>query len=53
MLSDVFITGYHGAEMAGVEPGVSVAVFGAGPVGLLAAGLHSLLKGASEVYVVD
>ncbi len=52
LLSDVFPTGYHGAEMAGVEPGMSVAVFGAGPVGLLAA-YSSLLKGASEVYVVD
>ena len=52
LLSDVFPTGYHGAELAGVSPGTSVAVFGAGPVGLLAA-YSSILRGAGEVYVVD
>ena len=36
MLADIFPTGYHGAELAGVRPGESVAVFGAGPVGLMA-----------------
>lgn len=52
LLSDVFPTGYHATELAGVEPGTTVAIFGAGPVGLLAA--HSaMLRGASEVYVVD
>jgi len=52
LLSDVFPTGYHATELAHVKPGKTVAIFGAGPVGLLAA--HSaLLKGASEVYVVD
>jgi len=52
LLSDVFPTGYHATELAGVGPGKTVAILGAGPVGLLAA--HSaLLKGASEVYVVD
>jgi glutathione-independent formaldehyde dehydrogenase len=52
LLSDVFPTGYHGTEMAGVTPGKSVAVLGGGPVGLLAA-YSSVLKGAAEVYVVD
>jgi glutathione-independent formaldehyde dehydrogenase len=52
LLSDVFPTGYHGAELAGVKPGSSVVVFGAGPVGLMAA--HSaVLKGAAQVFVVD
>ncbi|MBV9580050.1 MAG: glutathione-independent formaldehyde dehydrogenase [Chloroflexi bacterium] len=52
LLSDIFPTGYHAAELAQVEPGDSVAVFGAGPVGLLAT--HSaLLRGASQVFVVD
>lgn len=52
LLSDVFPTGYHATELADVKPGKTVAIFGAGPVGLLAA--HSaILKGASEVYVVD
>lgn len=52
MLADVFPTGFYGAELAQVSAGKSVAVFGAGPVGLMAA-LSSLIKGASEVYVVD
>ena len=52
MLADIFPTGYHGAELAGVRPGESVAVFGAGPVGLMAA--HScLLRGAAQVFSVD
>jgi len=52
MLSDIFPTGYHGTELAMVSPGKSVAVYGAGPVGLMAA--HSaLLRGASQVFVVD
>jgi len=52
MLSDIFPTGYHGAELAGVGPGDTVAVFGAGPVGLLAAH-SSYLRGASRVFVAD
>ncbi|HVB88000.1 MAG TPA: glutathione-independent formaldehyde dehydrogenase [Candidatus Dormibacteraeota bacterium] len=52
LLSDVFPTGYHGAEMAGVTPGKSVAVLGGGPVGLLAA-YSSVLKGTANVYVID
>jgi len=52
LLSDVFPTGWHGVELAGMRPGDAVAVYGAGPVGLMAA--HSaMIKGASEVYVVD
>jgi glutathione-independent formaldehyde dehydrogenase len=52
LLADVFPTGYFGADLAKVGPGKSVAIFGAGPVGLMAA-LSSLIKGASEIYVVD
>jgi glutathione-independent formaldehyde dehydrogenase len=52
MLSDIFPTGWHGTELAGMQPGDRVAVFGAGPVGLMAA--HSArIRGASEVFVVD
>jgi glutathione-independent formaldehyde dehydrogenase len=52
LLADIFPTGYHATELAHVQSGDSVAIFGAGPVGLLAA--HSaIIKGASEVYVVD
>jgi len=52
LLSDVFPTGYHAAELAGVSPGDTVAVFGAGPVGLLAA-YSCQLRGAAEIYVID
>src|SRR5215472_10948343 len=52
LLADVFPTGYHATELACVSPGKTVAIFGAGPVGLLAA-YSSILKGAAEVYVVD
>ncbi|MEJ7773218.1 MAG: alcohol dehydrogenase catalytic domain-containing protein [Nocardioidaceae bacterium] len=52
MLSDIFPTAWHGTELAGMQPGDRVAVFGAGPVGLLAA--HSArIRGAREVFVVD
>ena len=52
MLSDIFPTGYHGTELAGVKPGDSVVIYGAGPVGLMAA-LSADLRGASKVMVVD
>jgi glutathione-independent formaldehyde dehydrogenase len=52
MLSDIFPTGFHGAALAEVGVGDRVAVFGGGPVGLMAA--HSAyLLGASQVFVVD
>ncbi|MDO3394441.1 glutathione-independent formaldehyde dehydrogenase [Nocardioides sp. SOB44] len=52
MLSDIFPTGYHAATMAQVSPGETVAVYGGGPVGLMAA-YSSLIKGASRVFLVD
>ncbi|RCW44632.1 glutathione-independent formaldehyde dehydrogenase [Halopolyspora algeriensis] len=52
LLADIFPTGYHATELAGVRPGETVAVYGAGPVGLMAA-YSALLKGASRVFVVD
>ncbi|HNP62084.1 MAG TPA: glutathione-independent formaldehyde dehydrogenase, partial [Nitrospirales bacterium] len=52
MLSDIFPTGYHATEMAGVQPGDSVVIYGAGPVGLLAA-YSAILKSASKVMIVD
>ena len=52
MLADAFVSGWHATELGQVTPTSTVAVFGAGAVGLLAA--HSaLIKGAAEVYVVD
>ena len=45
-------TAYFGADLANVRPGDTVAVYGAGPVGLLAA--HSAyLRGAARVFSVD
>jgi glutathione-independent formaldehyde dehydrogenase len=52
MLSDIFPTGYHATELAQVKPGESVVIYGAGPVGLMAA-YSAQLKGASQVMVVD
>jgi glutathione-independent formaldehyde dehydrogenase len=52
MLSDIFPTGYHATEMAQLRPGQSVVIYGAGPVGLMAA-LSATVKGASLVMVVD
>ncbi len=37
MLSDMFPTGFHGAYTAGVGPGATVDIAGAGPAGLAAA----------------
>ncbi len=52
MLSDIFPTGWHATELAGLLPGESIAIYGAGPVGLMAA--HSaMIRGASQVFVVD
>jgi glutathione-independent formaldehyde dehydrogenase len=52
LLAEIFPTARHATEQAHVHEGDTVAVYGAGPVGLLAA-YSSLLKGASEVFVVD
>jgi len=52
LLADIFPTGYHGAHLADVKPGESVAVFGAGPVGLMAA-YSCTIRGAAEVYSID
>ncbi|KZL80618.1 alcohol dehydrogenase -like domain-containing protein, partial [Colletotrichum incanum] len=51
-VSDIFATGWAGIDYSGFQPGDSVAVFGAGPVGLLSA-YSAILRGASKVYVVD
>ena len=52
MLSDIFPTGYHGAVTAGVQPGSTVYVAGAGPVGIEAA-TSAFLLGAAAVVVAD
>ncbi|MFB9831089.1 glutathione-independent formaldehyde dehydrogenase [Actinoallomurus acaciae] len=52
MLSDIWPTGYHATVLADVQPGESVVVYGAGPVGLMAA-YSATLRGASKVILVD
>jgi glutathione-independent formaldehyde dehydrogenase len=52
LLSDILPTGYHGAVTAGVGPGSTVYVAGAGPVGLACAESCRLL-GAAVVIVGD
>jgi len=52
MLSDIFATGWEALNFAGFKAGDTVAIFGAGPVGLMA--LHAAkIRGASRVYSVD
>jgi threonine dehydrogenase-like Zn-dependent dehydrogenase len=51
-LSDIFPTGYMGADMAEVQPGDVVAVWGCGPVGQFAIASAYLL-GAETVYAID
>ena len=51
-LTDIFPTGYMGAEMCDIKPGDIVAIWGAGPVGLFAAASARLL-GADRVIVID
>ncbi|MGC5333816.1 zinc-dependent alcohol dehydrogenase [Micromonospora sp. DT62] len=52
MLADVLPTGFMGAEMCDIKPGDVIAVWGAGPVGLLAAASARML-GAERVIVID
>jgi threonine dehydrogenase-like Zn-dependent dehydrogenase len=51
-LSDIFPTGYMGAEMCDIKPGDVIAVWGAGPVGLLAIASARML-GAHRVIAID
>lgn len=52
LLTDVTPTGYQAAEMGGIQPGDTVVVFGAGPVGIMAARC-SWLFGAGRVIIID
>ncbi|HEX7941763.1 MAG TPA: zinc-dependent alcohol dehydrogenase, partial [Gemmatimonadaceae bacterium] len=51
-LSDIFPTGYMGAEMCDIHPGDVVAVWGCGPVGQFAIASAYLL-GAERVIAID
>src|SRR3978361_589097 len=52
VIPDVVPTGYQAAEMAAIKPGDTVVVFGAGPIGILAARC-AWLFGAGRVIVID
>jgi threonine dehydrogenase-like Zn-dependent dehydrogenase len=51
-LSDVFPTGYMAAEMCGIQPGDTIAVWGCGPVGQFAIASARLL-GAERIIAID
>jgi threonine dehydrogenase-like Zn-dependent dehydrogenase len=51
-LSDILPTGWMAAENARIEPGDTVAIWGAGPVGLFAA-QSALVMGAEQVISID
>jgi threonine dehydrogenase-like Zn-dependent dehydrogenase len=52
MMTDALATGYFGAQLADIAEGDTVAVLGAGPVGLFAA-RSAWLMGAGRVVVID
>jgi threonine dehydrogenase-like Zn-dependent dehydrogenase len=52
LLTDVVPTGYQAAEMGGIKIGDTVVVFGAGPIGIMAARCCWLF-GAARVIVID
>ena len=52
LLTDITPTGYQAAEMGGIQKGDTVVVFGAGPVGIMAARC-AWLFGAGRVIVID
>jgi len=51
-LTDIFPTGYTGIDWGEVKGGESVAIFGSGPVGLMAA-KSAWLRGAAKVMIID
>jgi len=52
LLGDIFPTGYFGADIAEIDPGDAVAVFGAGPVGQFAIASAKLMD-AGRIFAVD
>jgi threonine dehydrogenase-like Zn-dependent dehydrogenase len=52
LLSDIFPTGYFAADLAEIEPGDTVAVFGCGPVGQFAIASAKLMR-AGRIIAVD
>jgi len=52
LCSDIFPTGYFGADLAEIDAGNTVAVFGCGPVGQFTI-LSAKLMGAGRVFAID
>ena len=52
LLSDIFPTAYFGADLAGIKPGHTVAVFGCGPVGQFAIASAKLMN-AGRIFAID
>src|SRR4029078_7836999 len=52
MLAAISPTGWHATEMAGVQSGETVVIYGGGPVGLMAA-YSATIKGARKGMGVD
>lgn len=51
-LSDILPTGYQAVVNAGIKSGSTLVIYGAGPVGLMAAACARLL-GATQIFMVD
>jgi threonine dehydrogenase-like Zn-dependent dehydrogenase len=51
-LSDIFPTGYMGAELCNIKPGDTIAIWGCGPVGQMSIASAKLL-GAERVIAID
>jgi threonine dehydrogenase-like Zn-dependent dehydrogenase len=51
-LSDIFPTGYMGADLCGIQPGDTIAVWGCGPVGQFAI-KSAYMLGAEKVIAID
>lgn len=51
-LSDILPTAWQAVKNAEVKPGASVAIYGAGPVGLLTAAC-ARLEGAEQIFMID
>jgi glutathione-independent formaldehyde dehydrogenase len=52
VLADIFPTGWHATRLANLQPGQSIIILGAGPVGLTAA-MSARIQGASQIFVAD
>jgi threonine dehydrogenase-like Zn-dependent dehydrogenase len=52
LLSDIACTGWHANELAEVKEGQTVAVWGCGPVGLMAM-MWAKFRGASRIFAID